>query len=263
MWRTLGTLILGTGVCLAGILPAGADDQKTPIKGGIEGKVKKVDVEGKKLTITTTQGRERAFTITDDTTLVGPRGGKVRRHLNDPRFHEGFPVTIVADGATAQEVHLGFAKDVVGSSDEHSKTATPGTRTEDQSTKTDRTKVARNPSTPAENAKAPAKDAARHKEATKLEEEDDEAEIPGPVKSFDATKRILVLTLLNGKSRSFILPQDVPVYIKGAVETSKMGLKDPELKVGAAVTVVTDESGRKVKELRIVPASETKQKKAG
>src|SRR6266851_3867392 len=103
MWRTLGTLILGTGVCLAGILPAGADDQKTPIKGGIE---------GKKLTITTTQGRERTFTITDDTTLVGPRGGKVRRHLNDPRFHEGFPVTIVADGATAQEVHLGFAKDV-------------------------------------------------------------------------------------------------------------------------------------------------------
>ena len=110
MWRTLGAMILGTGVCLAGIVPASADDQKTAIKGGIEGHVKMVDVAGKKLIITTAQGRERTFTITDDTTMVGPRGGKVRRHLKDPRFREGFPVTIVAEGTTAEEVHLGFAK---------------------------------------------------------------------------------------------------------------------------------------------------------
>jgi hypothetical protein len=254
MWRTLGALVLGTVVCAAGVLPAGADDQQTEIKGGIEGKVKKVDVEGKKLTITTTQGRERTFTITDETTMVGPRGGKVRKHLKDPRFHEGFPVTIVADGNTAEEVHLGFAKDAAGVRAEETKTAKQGTRTESKSETVDKSKDSKTP---------PANAAGRHKEATKLEEEDDEEEIPGHVKSFDAAKRTLVVTLLNGKSRSFILAQNVPVHIKGAAAASKQGLKDPELKAGAFVTVVTDEAGRKVKELKIVPAEEVKRRKAG
>jgi hypothetical protein len=259
MWRTLQALVLGTVVCAAGIMPAGAEDQKTEIKGGIEGHVKKVDVEGNKLTITTTQGKDRTFTITDETTMVGPRGGKVRKHLKDPRFHEGFYVTIVADGNTAEEVHLGFAKDAAGAEAEPTKAAKRGADTESKSKPEDRSKVAK--TSPAD---APtASKTAKHKEATKLEEEDDEAEIPGHVKSFDATRRLLVVSLLNGKSRSFILSQNVPVHIKGAAAASKQGLKDPELKAGALVTVVTDDAGRKVKELKIVPASEVKKRKAG
>src|SRR5262249_6489223 len=108
MRRALGAMVLGVFVCSVAILSASADDQKTEIKGGIPGKVKKVDVDTQKLTITTDQGRERTFTVNDDTTMVGPRGGKVRRRLKDPRFHEGMSVTIVADGATATEIHLGF-----------------------------------------------------------------------------------------------------------------------------------------------------------
>ena len=75
----------------------------------IEGKVKKVDHEKSTLTITTDDGKERTFEITDDTTMVGPRGGLVRRGLKDPRFHEGMGLTIVAKGTTATEVHLGFS----------------------------------------------------------------------------------------------------------------------------------------------------------
>src|SRR5947209_2882336 len=99
MLRKYVAILMGAALCAAGSL-ARADDKntnKSEIKGGIEGKIKTVDVDNNTLTVTTSQGRERTFKVTDDTVLVGPRGGKVRRHLKDPRFHEGFPVTIVAD----------------------------------------------------------------------------------------------------------------------------------------------------------------------
>jgi hypothetical protein len=233
MLRRLVAILMGAALCAGGPL-ARADDKtsKPEIKGGIEGKIKSVDVESKTLIITTTQGRERTFQVTDDTVMVGPRGGKVRRHLKDPRFHEGFPVTIVADRNNAAEVHLGYAKDA---SDEpavskpKSKSAQP---------------AATNPN--------------KQEAAKKQAEEDDEAEILGHVKSFDSSRRILVVTLLNGNSRSFILAKSVPVLVKG--RASKEGIEDPALKTGAAVTVVTDEGGKKVKEVKI---SEAKARKAG
>jgi len=63
---------------------------------------------------------------------------------------------------------------------------------------------------------------------------------------------------LNGSTRSFILAKGVPVLVRG--KASKEGIEDPALKAGAAVTVVTDEGGKKVKELKI---SEAKARKAG
>ena len=90
MWRALSVFCVGTAVCMGGAALAWADDNPKghQIKGGIEGKVKTVDVDNNRLTIITDQGRERTFTITDETMMAGPRGGKVRRHLKDPRFHE-------------------------------------------------------------------------------------------------------------------------------------------------------------------------------
>jgi hypothetical protein len=237
--------MIGAIICAAGIQPTAADDKGTEIKGGIQGKIVKVDVEGKKVTIATDRGLNRTFTITEETHMFGPRGGKVKKHLHDPRFREGFPVTIVADGNVAEELHFGFAKDAVGYQGEPA-----------------RPKVEKNaPAQPTPTATA--KDVAKHKEAVKLEEEDDEEEIPGHVKSFDATRRILVLTLFNGKTRSFFLAHDVPVHVKGATAASAEGLNDPQLKAGAFVTVVTDEGGRKVRDLRITPASQVKPRKAG
>jgi hypothetical protein len=82
--------------------------------------------------------------------------------------------------------------------------------------------------------------------------EDDDNEIPGTLKSFDGRRRVLVVTLLNGKDRSFILPRDVKVVVQGSA--SKRGLGDPALKAGASIEVVTDEGGHKVTELKITPA---------
>jgi hypothetical protein len=245
-----------------GYLPVRADD-KPEIKGGIEGKVMKVDLDANKLTIVTDRGQQRTFTITDETHMFGPRGGKVKKHLHDRRFHEGFPVTIVAAGNTAEEVHLGFAKDAAGSKGEEAKTATTPARVERPAEPATRPRPAPNtsPTTPA--ATTASKDVLSHKEATKLEEEDDEAEIPGQIKSYDAVRRHLVLILANGKNRSFFLAHDVPVRIKGAAAASSQGLSDPQLKVGATITVITDEGGRKVKELEIEPASAIKRKRAG
>jgi len=262
MWRILGALILGASICLVGISSTRADDQRATIKGGIEGKVKAVDVAGKTLTITTLQGRERTFTITADTLMRGPRGGKVRRHLKDPRFREGFTVTIVADGNTATEVHLGFARGGAAAIGEPASTRTEESGTTESNKPTVRSRVSKKISPTAEDTAETPKTAARKKEDTKLEE-DDEHEIPGHVSRFDVARRILVVRLLNGKNRSFLLSRDVPVHIEGVAAASAQGLKDPQLKAGAQVTVVTDEGGRKVKELIIVPASKARRKRAG
>ena len=264
MWRTAIVIVLGAALCLGGQVSTAADDkgaEKPEIKGGIEGKVKKVDADKDTLTITTSQGRERTFTIKDDTIIVGPRGGKVRRHLKDPRFHEGFSVTVVAEGNVATEVHLGFAREPGEETAEPTKTAKKEERPASKTQEPEPAKPSKKPTPPAKQTEAAAKASAKHQEAKKLEEEDDEQEIPGHVKSFDPAKRILVVSLLNGKNRTFILAKDVPVRVKGAA--SKQGLNDPAMKAGAAVTVITDEGGRKVQELRVVPASEAKRKKAG
>ena len=87
-----------------------AEVEGVRIPGGIEGHAKKVDVEKETLTIVTTAGAERTFNVTDDTTMLGPRGGKVRRGLHDSRFQEGMELTVVASGSTAKEVHLGYRR---------------------------------------------------------------------------------------------------------------------------------------------------------
>jgi hypothetical protein len=253
MWRTWSALCLGAAICVGGSPAARADDrgERHQIKGGIEGKVKMVDVENNKLTIVTDQGRERTFDISNETMMAGPRGGKVRRHLKDPRFHEGFPVTIVAEGNMAAEVHLGFAKDADQEKAEGAKTTRTPSRSSAQGQDSARSRVARKVSpSPSE---AEARTTTRSHEAKKAAEEDDEGEIPGKVKSFDATKRILVLSLLNGQTRSFMLPRNVPVDVGGSA--SKQGLSDPALKAGATITVFTDDGGRKVKELKIAKHS--------
>jgi hypothetical protein len=255
MSGTRKAFFLGAAICATGLLAVRAQEnraEKHDIKGGIEGKIVKVDVESKTLTIMTDQGRERAFTITDETIMLGPRGGKVRRHLKDPRFREGFPVTIVADRNTAHEVHLGFARDASGEHGADAKTAKYGSKTTDKTQEPAPSRIIRGRTPPGADTETPAKSVAKGKTATKPEEEDDENEIPGTVKSFDPARRILVIALLNGKEKSFILAKDVPVHVRGTV--SRQGLRDSALKEGAHIEVVTDEGGRKVKELKILAA---------
>jgi hypothetical protein len=213
---------LGTVLVASGLAPAG--EKTGGIKSGIEGHVKSVDAAKKTVTIITNDGKERTFEVSKDTVMVGPRGGNIRRHLKDPRFHEGFPITVVAKGEDAQELHLGYAKD-----------AKTGTLSKEA----------------AKSLKA------RVKAAKKIEEEDD-VEVLGHVKSFDSKKRMLVVSLINGKNKSFLLSKQTPVKVKGT--PSKSGITDPAITTGAAIIVVTEPDGRKVKEVRI---SQAKAKKAG
>jgi hypothetical protein len=245
----VGVFAAGATICIAGLLSAHAQQPKTTekaeIPGGIAGHVKSVDQDKQKISIVTSSGRERAFSITDDTTMLGPRGGKVRRRLNDPRFHEGMELTIVADGGRAKEIHLGYSRR------ESEDSATGKASAKTGAPRDDREK------TPAVRPKLKA----RAKAALKEEEDgDDDDEIPGKVKSFDAERRLLVVTLLNGKNRSFLLARDVKVLVRGAA--SKKGLRDPAIKEGTTVTVVVEEGGRRVRELQITPPSASKTKKA-
>jgi len=248
MGNALRVIAWGAAICSAVVLSTNAQEQKTErhnIPGGIDGRVKTVDVNGQTLTITTDAGKARTFTITDETTMVGPRGGKVRHRLKDPRFHEGFRVTIVAKGNTAEEVHLGFAREEAGKTTEHEVRRPSGAELE---------KTLRKPETTA-------KSVAAGKAASKQEEDDEDNEVPGRVVKMDSTRRILVISLLNGKERSFLLPADIKVLVKGTV--SRQGLRDPALRAGAHVEVVTDEGGHKVKEVKVTPASEGRTRKAG
>jgi hypothetical protein len=229
MWRRIVVLILGAAFTAATSLPAHGQEPKkttpTPIKGGIEGKVKKVDPDKMTVTITTSDGKERTFTVSDDTTMVGPRGGLVKRGLKDPRFHEGMEVTVVASGTKATEVHLGFDRRASGAAGEQAGKATEA-----------------KPVTPGA--------AAKGKEGAK-EGAGEDKEYPGKVKSVDPGKHVLVISLLNGQDRSFMIAKDVKMSVKGTA--SQKGLEDPALKAGTPITVVTDAGGRKVKEVKVAP----------
>ena len=87
-------------------------------------------------------------------------------------------------------------------------------------------------------------------------------EIPGKVKSYDPERRppVLVVTLLNGQNRSFFLGSDVKLLVGG--RASRLGLKDPALKVGTPLTVIVEPGGRRVRELHVSPTATAKSKKA-
>jgi hypothetical protein len=250
MLRTLTLLLAGATISIVGLISAGAQEskkgEKPQIPGGIEGHVKKVDVEKETLTIVTDAGTQRTFSVTEDTTMLGPRGGKVRRGLHDPRFHEGMSLTVVASGTTAKEVHLGYSRREPGAATESGKTAAKVTGASGG--------VSGGSSTAAPTAKAKASAktvAGAAAKASAAEEEDEDDEIPGTVKSYNADRRLLVVSLLNGTSRSFFLARDLKVLVKGAV--SKQGVADPAIKEGARVVVLVEEGGRRVKELHVDP----------
>jgi hypothetical protein len=224
-------------------------EKKAEIKGGVESTIKSVDADKGTVTVTTSDGRQRTLAITDETTIVGPRGGIVRRRLNDPRFHPGLSVTVVAAGTTVTELHLGYDRKEKESEDTPAatKASTTSKASPGPAGQPDETNVKTAPKTA---AKAAAKDE---------DEDHDEEEFPGKVKSADPTRRVLVVTLLNGKDRSFLLAKSVEVTVKGT--RSKQGLDDPSLKAGMPVIVVTEPGGHKVKEVQVAPAS--KAKKAG
>ena len=146
MLRTLSALVAGATVCAVGLMSAAAQEsgksQKPEIPGGIEGHVKSVDTEKQTLRITTSDGKERTFAITEDTTMLGPRGGKVRQGLRDRRFQEGMEITVVANGGTAKELHLGYSRRERGDSPTSPKASAkpkvPATGATSQAASTDR-----------------------------------------------------------------------------------------------------------------------------
>jgi hypothetical protein len=264
MLRTLIALLAGASMCAVGLLSAATQEpkkgEKVVIPGGIEGQVKSVDQEKQTLTIVTSAGRERTYSVTDESTMVGPRGGKVRRRLHDPRFHEGLDVTIVADGKTAKEVHLGFS----GRQQSQSTSPLTPARRSPSATK-EATGGAATVTRPQSGSSGPGRVAAKAapKARAQEEEDDDDNEIPGKVKSYDPERRppVLVITLLNGQNRSFFLGSEVKLLVRG--RASRLGLKDPAIKVGTSLTVILEPGGRRVKELHVSTPAAVGSKKAG
>ncbi len=261
------TVALLCSVAIGLLVSARSAEAKDPeIKDGTAGKVVTVDVSKGTVTIADSNNRERTYSITEETVIVGPRGGVVRGRLKDHRFHSGLPITVVASGSTATELHLGYDR----------KGATPaaprvsGLPRASRENPTSDSGTSTTPSTPApptsttrtsrfrglgESRRAAAKDSAKSEE-----EEDEDSEFPGKVKSFDPAKRVLVISLVNGKDRSFLLAADVKVMVNSRM--SRRGLNDPALQTGAPLTVITEAGGRKVKEVKVNTAAKTRLRKA-
>jgi hypothetical protein len=255
MNRATSVLFMGITMCAIGLVSVAAQEakkaEKPHIPGGIEGHVKSVDVEKDTITIVTSAGAERTFNLTEDTTMLGPRGGKVRRGLRDPRFHEGMELTVVASGSTAKEIHLGYSR-------RQRDAASPGG---EPTAKSKASAAGTAVNTPATKPKAVMKKGeAAAKSAAADEEEDEDDELPGTVKSYNAQARLLVVTLLNGTSRSFFLSRDLKVTVGRTA--SAQGIADPAIKEGAHVTVIVEEGGRRVKELHVNPPPARRTKKA-
>jgi hypothetical protein len=281
MSRTLVALVAGAAICAAGLLSAASaqeskKSEKAEIPGGIEATIKAVDKEKGTVSILVTEGaKTRTFTVTDETTIVGARGGKVRKRLNDRRFREGLDITVVpaGTGTTAKELHLGIYRPESGEAAAKPKAELAKPKAELAKPKTELAKAVakkrmnrkEREDAEADLAKANSKKATSKAAVTEDDDEDDE--IAGKVKSYntDSGRHVLVVTLLNGKGRVFFLGKEVKVLVKG--KPVKDGLMDSAIKEGASVTVLTEPGGHKVKELHLEPAvaaaAPTKTKKAG
>jgi len=257
--RTVGIVLCSLAIGALGLLSASAAEKKSEIKDGIEGKIVKVDVEKGSVTIADENGKERSFSITDETVIVGPRGGIVHKRLKDPRFHKGLSITVVATGSTAAQLHLGYdRKPKAGSATSSTSSSSSGSTSSTSTSGTSSSKPT--PRTSGFRGILGAKPAEGKDEAKTDEAEDQDNEFPGKVKSVDPTKRMLVITLVTGKDRSFLLANDVKVTVNGRV--SRRGLNDAALKVGTSLTVVTEAGGHKVKEVKVASPAARRMKKA-
>jgi len=217
--RATGTLLCA--IAVAAFASCAVQAAGPEVKGGIEGKVVKADAATGALTITSEKGGEQTFNVTASTQIIGPRGATVRRRLHDPRFHEGLPITVVANGNAATQLLLGVDR-----------------------------KSAKSAGTAASKTGTNRSSGFRGEDGAKAEEAaDDDNDFPGKIKSVDADKNLLVVTLLTGKDRSFMIGSDARLTVGRRV--SQKGLSDPALKPGASLTVVTDEGGKKVKEVKV------------
>jgi hypothetical protein len=167
-------------------------------------------------------------------------------------------ITVVADGSTARELHLGYSRrERADSANRPKSSAKPGTppteeRREGATVDAVKRRGSRDTGKLAPNVGT--------KAAVHEDEADEDNEIPGRVKSYDATRRLLVVSLLNGQSRSFLLSHDVKVLVRGT--PSKQGLSDPALRANVPVTVLVEAGGRRVRELHVGPAPAARSKKA-
>lgn len=93
-------------------------------KKEVAGMFKTKDLTKKTLTITV-DGKDRTFKITDDTKILGPRGGD--RELKDEVLDKGYKITVVVnakDDGIADEVKLPFANEREGSGKDKAKEKT-------------------------------------------------------------------------------------------------------------------------------------------
>ena len=97
------------GLLLAAGLVAAQDKAKKDDKDTsktIAGKVTKVDATKNTVSVTTDDGKKMDLTVTDDTKIVGPRGGISKDRLKDDRLTVGAEIKVTMDGKKVKQIEL-------------------------------------------------------------------------------------------------------------------------------------------------------------
>jgi hypothetical protein len=107
--RAVGALAIATTLIL---LAAQAAQQKDKDTTELTAKVVKTDVEKGILTVAD-MGKNREFTVTEQTKIVGPKGFDSKERLKDERFAAGWELklTIAADGKKLVQIQLPLRKE--------------------------------------------------------------------------------------------------------------------------------------------------------
>lgn len=72
--------------------------------GEVKGKIKKVDAEKNVVTVTTEDGKDVEFMVSDTTKLLNGKGADIKQGLKAKGFKEGANVTITCEKKDGKEV---------------------------------------------------------------------------------------------------------------------------------------------------------------
>jgi hypothetical protein len=107
--RTIGSLAIAMTLVLVASEAAQQKDKNTT---ELTAKVVKTDVDKSIITVVD-MGKNRDFSVTDETKIIGPKGFDSKERLKDERFAPGWELklTIAADGKKLVQIQLPLRKE--------------------------------------------------------------------------------------------------------------------------------------------------------
>ena len=93
MFRTLVCALVGSALCAGALLA-----------GEVKGKVKAIDADKHTLTVTSEDGQDHVFTLSNDAKIVSSKGKGLKEGLKDKHLKQGTAVVVSCEKKDGKEV---------------------------------------------------------------------------------------------------------------------------------------------------------------